>query len=291
MAVDALILLDNHIQAGETLGAGGLTVTSTAPGYNKDSFRDPNLFTGWKPTDSSADEYAQIETNAAMSTSLVQYVAVAWDARAMTDSKRQFMEVLGATSGGGAYTSLLISNMNNALSPKKISVSILRFTPGSAWKFFRFRATYNSGAGGTQQSPIFLFGCVVCGLNNCIDYQSDAVNAMGQGSFAYISNSGSLRTASGAYLANRVAMPQHDIDFNSQPANESQYGKFFAGMQRYGDNTRAIFARLDGMKAFHSAITGDGVVRLNTDRWPADRYYADAYETSIPFVTEPHSLP
>lgn len=283
----AIILhLDNILMAGRALGAAGLTASSTASGYNKDNVRDPNLFTGWKASDSTTDEYLQFELDTALTNGGTYYWGMAVDQRLTTGGDRSAASIRGATSAGGAYTTLGTCTHSVGNSNGLICVGVGSFVAGAAYTHIRFVMNYSGS--GTDKAPVLLYVGLV-GTSFILDVTNTLILPTQRGLHT---NVAVVRAVSMAHLTNRSATMQQEMEFilKAVPASDMLSLRIF--FSRLGGGARCLFASgLDDVTMYNSGVAaGDCAIRIDGTKVSAVRTLRDLHDVQIPFVTEPYTL-
>lgn len=280
-----LLHYENLLAADNRLGYfSAVSATSTANGYNPENIRDPNLFTGWRPAASAITEYLQFNLTTPLSGNY--YYGLAYDMRHLVSGDRAQILIKASTSSGSGYSTLFTLNYTiGANFYREMNVFI-----GSAGmageQYLRYECTYSGS--GTDEGPILLYAGVT-DSSGLLDYQTPIDgNAPTPGAVGMKTNVPIRRTVSGAYLINRVAMPQEKFEYLLKPADSNHYDKIARMFTRYGAAQRCMFAQIDNVVSFFNAPTC--VVRLDGDAWDGQKLGSGNTDVSIPFITEPYSL-
>lgn len=286
MPVETILFLDNKVDPSNT-ALSIHSASSTENGYSTENVRDTDYSTAWKPSDSSSDEYIQLDGGAAGflgNSPDTNYMVIGYDARGVQQTTIRVRTDSG-DNPAGAFSENRATFTLNASGPTCAWASTGAASTGR--RYWRILQLNSERGGGTKTCPIFfaaLYNSVTGVFSIDSDFPGESIDAARLDS-SY--NVAIAKSVGGHVLTNRIAKGQQDFDLVFDPASltlwETLRDQFFA----MDGPHRAWPIQIQGLRNY--ALANFQLVRIDGNRWGSRRGYVDTYPASIPLVTEPFS--
>jgi hypothetical protein len=286
--IDPIFFNRNKIHISNTTAS--LTASSTASGYAIDNAREDSLSSGWKPSNSSSDEWLKVDfgnTTSMGPQGFTAYCCVSYDARG-ADQSTIHLQYDSADSSSFSSPVDLDHFTLFKLSFQGVNHDYFAFTvPTAAKRYYRLIQKNADRGGGTKTATILYWG--MFSRANSLVFPTDfPKDTLGRYRITNQFRCGVARTAGDVPVINEYAKIGTTIAMEWDHSTESFWNTLRTAWVTNSDAEaplQAVYLQAQGL--YNLALANFSLVRFTSPNWSAVLDLNDLYTITLEFETEP----